>query len=332
MTDSAAAPMPAATPAPASTQTRTIKLNTFTFHGRTGALYGLWFKKILLSIVTLGIYSFWGKTNLRRYIVGNMELDGDRFEYLGTGKELFLGMLKILPFYLVFLGAYIAVMHFAGEQYGSLVFLPLLPVLPMAMYSAFRYRINRLSWRGIRFRMTGSAIAYGGLYMKGFFLNLITLGFMSPSVDLGRWEYQARHMQYGSRNFSFKGNPKNLRRSNIITLLLFIPTLGFSRIWYAAAVQKEKMRGLALGPIRFRSTMTGGNALGFTLANMLILVVTLGFGLPVILKRNAEFFARYLAVGGELAALSVDQAPKAGATDAEGLQNIFDIDIGVIGA
>ena len=319
------------TPIPASPK-QPIKANKFIFHGRNGPLYGLWFKKLLLSIVTLGIYSFWGKTNIRRYIVGAMELDGDRFEYLGTGKELFFGMLKILPFYLLYIGIYAGVRLKFGEEIAGIVFLPVILIIPAAMYSAFRYRFNRVSWRGIRTRMTGSAVSYSFLWFKGFFIKLFTLGFMSPSVDLERWEYQARHMAYGSRSFAFKGNPANMRKSNITTLLLAIPTLGFSRIWYQAALQREMMRGLSLGAIRFRSTMTGGNAVGFVFMNLLILIITLGFGIPIVMRRNAEFFARYLAVGGDLGQLQVDQAPKSAAQDAEGLQGIFDIDVGMIGA
>jgi len=339
MTDPQAAPSGAGVSVPASSNTNnsgpqkpSIKANKFTYHGQLGSLYGLWFKKLLLSIVTLGIYSFWGKTALRRYLVGAVELDGDRFEYLGTGKELFLGMLKIFPIYLVLVGIVAVAQAKFGEQAANFALLPILPVIPAAVYSAFRYRVSRLSWRGIRLRMGGSAWGYALLYAKGFFIKLFTLGFMSPSVDLARWEYQARNMQFGDLAFAFKGDASRLSKTNLTTLLLAIPTLGFSRTWYAAALRQEQMRGLSLGPIRFRSTAKGGDFIKLALGNLFIIILTLGFGAPVVLQRNVRFFGEFLAVGGDLSQLTVTQAPKGRAGDAEGLQNMFDIDVGMIGA
>jgi uncharacterized membrane protein YjgN (DUF898 family) len=50
----------------------------------------------LLSLITLGIYRFWGKTKIRKYLWSSAEIDGDRFEYIGTGREKFLGFLVAL--------------------------------------------------------------------------------------------------------------------------------------------------------------------------------------------------------------------------------------------
>lgn len=332
MTDIPAAADGAQNTIVAPPQKPAIKVNKFTYHGQLGSLYGLWLKKFFLSIITLGIYSFWGKTNIRRYIVGAVELDGDRFEYLGTGKELFIGILKIFPFYILLVIAVVALQKMYGEDAGNVALLPVFLVIPAAVYSAFRYRFNRLSWRGIRTRMAGSAISYTGLYFKGFFMKLFTLGFLSPSVDLERWDYQVKHMQFGDIPFSFKGDPSRLTKSNLTTLLLAIPTLGLSRTWYAATLQQEKMRGLALGPVRFRSTAKGGDFIGLAFGNLGIIIITVGLGMPIILQRNVRFFTKFLAIGGDLSQLTVSQAPKAGPGDAEGLQNLFDIDLGVIGA
>src|SRR5689334_24469331 len=61
-----------------------------TYDGRVGELFVLWIKVLLLGIVTLGIYSrFWGKTRFRRYFWNHTSLLDERFEYDGTGGELF---------------------------------------------------------------------------------------------------------------------------------------------------------------------------------------------------------------------------------------------------
>lgn len=70
--------------------------NGFVYDGRLGELYVLFIKNLLLTIITLGIYRFWAKTRVRRYLWSHTSLFGDRFEYTGTGKELFLGFLIAL--------------------------------------------------------------------------------------------------------------------------------------------------------------------------------------------------------------------------------------------
>src|SRR5688572_31125634 len=67
---------------------------TFRYHGTGGALFGLAFVNGLLTIVTLGIYSFWAKNKVREFHYSHTEMDGDRFAYHGTGGELFAGAVK----------------------------------------------------------------------------------------------------------------------------------------------------------------------------------------------------------------------------------------------
>jgi uncharacterized membrane protein YjgN (DUF898 family) len=114
----------------------------------------------LLSILTMGIYYFWGKVKVRHYLYGQSEFNGDRFAYHGTGRELLWGFLR-------------AVVVFGGL---SLLFkpVPLLPggmavkigallaayvllfvLIPFAVEATRRYRLSRSSWRGIRFSFRG---------------------------------------------------------------------------------------------------------------------------------------------------------------------------------
>ena len=323
-------------PADGAAMQKALKVNRIFYRGQTGALYGIWLTQMFLTILTLGIYHFWAKTNLRRYLFGAMELDGDRFEYLGTGKELFLGMLKIMPFYVLIVAMLGGVQYKYGEHGVVIAELFLLPLvfflIPVAAYSGFRYRVNRTSWRGVRGVMRGSAFAFGGKFILGSLISFATLGIMIPSVDLKRWEYQVKYMNFGNVPFRFQGESGRLNGVNIVTLLLFPFTMGISRLWYNAALQREKMRGLSLGNLRFRLTATAGNYFGLALGNMFILLLTLYIGMPFVLQRNMRFFERHLAVGGEIQELTALQAAMGKAGDAEGLLDVLDVDMGVIGA
>ncbi|MDP6709654.1 MAG: DUF898 family protein, partial [Alphaproteobacteria bacterium] len=64
--------------------------------GRVGELLPIVLINALLNIVTLTIYRFWAKSRVRRYLWSGMRMTSDRFEYTGSGMELFLGFLIVL--------------------------------------------------------------------------------------------------------------------------------------------------------------------------------------------------------------------------------------------
>src|SRR5262245_27555571 len=65
------------------------------FAWRSGLL-GLLTKNAALSVITLGFYRFWARTQLRWFFWSSISVDGDRLEYTGEGIELFIGFLIAL--------------------------------------------------------------------------------------------------------------------------------------------------------------------------------------------------------------------------------------------
>ena len=59
------------------------------FHGTGGGLFKIMLINWVLTFFTIGIYYFWGKTKVRRYLWEQSSFAGDRFHYHGTGGELF---------------------------------------------------------------------------------------------------------------------------------------------------------------------------------------------------------------------------------------------------
>lgn len=73
-------------------QTDTVQ-HELIYDGKANELYKIYLLSLFFSILTLGIYHFWGKTRKRRYITSSFQLDKDRFEYTGYGGELLLGLI-----------------------------------------------------------------------------------------------------------------------------------------------------------------------------------------------------------------------------------------------
>lgn len=196
----------------------TVKANRIGYKGQTGSVYKIWLLNIFLTVITLGIYSFWGKTRLRRYITGCFNLGGDHFEYTGTGKELFVGFLKVLPVVIaLYAGAF-----FLPPQMVVILYLPILYLIPVAIFMAMRYRLNRLTWRGIRARLTGSPFRFGGFALWRMFLNIVSFGILIPASDIATYGYIANRAGVGNVRATFDGKAAALIRTHIITLVLSV--------------------------------------------------------------------------------------------------------------
>jgi uncharacterized membrane protein YjgN (DUF898 family) len=191
-------------PAPGSTRDRVL------YTGEIWPLYKIFLVKLLLAIPTLGFYNFWAAAKERRYHLANLSLDGDPFEWTGTGGELALGFLKAAGF-LLLLALPGMVLTFLGSEFGA-VLAQLLPTLaifllgPAAVFWGLRYRCSRTRWRGIRGAMVGSGLLYA-LRSHGWSLLMpFTLFQAVPfrSIDLAR--YRITRMRFGTAPFEFAGS------------------------------------------------------------------------------------------------------------------------------
>ena len=178
-----------------------------------------------LTVVTLGIYRFWARTRLRRYIWSSVMPGGDSFEYTGTGLEKFLGFLIALVFLAVYLCLLQVVLSFVGfKLWGAISSEPNLPkdmlmqmvatyatglaVMPLiffAQYRARRYMLSRTRWRGLRFAMDAAALGYVWRALLYYGMSLVTLGALMPLATFRLEKYMTDRMWYGDAGFEQEG-------------------------------------------------------------------------------------------------------------------------------
>jgi uncharacterized membrane protein YjgN (DUF898 family) len=261
------------------------------YHGKAGKLMRLHIANLFLNIVTLGIYSFWGKTRIRKYMTSHMVLGKDRLEYTGTGKELMFGMLKAI----FILGPLFALVAF-GAALPLVQFLAIPVMFGMiytAVYLALRYRLSRTRWRSIRFSLGGSAWRYLKISSIRAFMNAITFGFAIPKSDLMKWAYIADNMKFGDMPFTFtfqagsgklyddESGLKHLKKVNLVTGLIAISAvaaaimpmliLGIKAGMAASAAEKA-----GLPPPTFDTMVTGAEQLKYTI------LIYVGMGVAII--------------------------------------------------
>jgi uncharacterized membrane protein YjgN (DUF898 family) len=203
---------PAAIGPAASAPTETQLL----YDGRTGELFVLWLKVLLLGIVTLGIYSrFWGKTRIRRYFWSHTSLLGERFEYDGTGGELFRRfLLALVLFPLIFGWSFLLEQLGAPKAWVGIVtvvqFALLFFIVVLSQYGSRRYQVSRTLWHGIRGGVEGSAAAYAFRAIGYGLLLPLTLGLAMPWRYVGLWRYKTNNTGFGDVDFHFEGRGAKL--------------------------------------------------------------------------------------------------------------------------
>jgi uncharacterized membrane protein YjgN (DUF898 family) len=59
----------------------------FEFHGNGSEYFRIWIVNVLLSILTLGVYSAWAKVRNKQYFYGNTWINDAGFEYLAKPAQ-----------------------------------------------------------------------------------------------------------------------------------------------------------------------------------------------------------------------------------------------------
>ncbi|HEX9246007.1 MAG TPA: YjgN family protein [bacterium] len=201
------------------------------FHGRAGTLFGFYVVNLFLTIITLGVYYFWARVKIRAYLLSQTEYDGDRFTWHGTGKELLVGFIKIAALFLILFGATLAIRfgwhHPAREPLLSLGgYIIWLFLIPAAMVGARRYRLSRVSWRGIRFSFRGRAREFIRIFIGGALLSVITAGLYYPFFQSDMRRYLVNHSFFGTVPFVYDGRGRDLFTRFLLTLVLAVGIIG----------------------------------------------------------------------------------------------------------
>ncbi len=302
----------------------------FWCHADSRELFRLFLINVLLNILTLGVYRFWGKTRQRRYLWSQASFDGERFVYTGQGQELFRGFL--------FAFAVMGGLLIASQKVSSF-FLAVDPeieplvrlaisylmyiLIGAGMYGARRYVLSRSQWRGIRFALSGSVASYAKMWISTQGLSVLTLGLYTPFMRHHLFSYALNHTWYGSAPLIYTGDGNVLFRYFLKPYLLFIPTLGLSWFWYRAAEYRYLAEHTHLQGVRFSTTISGGDLLRLTLGNWLLLIVTVGLAYPYTLLRKARAVSLHLQVIGEFDYARIRQNERYIPVNGEGLVGVF---------
>jgi len=192
-------------------QQQSLQSYKFSFLG-DGTSYALvFFKTLLLTIVTLFLYRPWAKTERRKYIIGHCTFNMERLNFHGNGMEIFKAYIVIAICFMLIMGLFAALPESLGNILSMALTLGLwLVLIPYATIALYRYLLSRTSWRGIRLGMKSVHWQYVGCWIKGIFLTPLTLGLYYPFWTNELFRISANAIKFGNIGFHYTGSGKDV--------------------------------------------------------------------------------------------------------------------------
>jgi len=353
----------AAAPAPDTMQYRPE------FSGRTGEYFGIWIVNVVLTILTLGIYSAWAKVRTERYFYANTRIDGSSFDYLADPIRILKGRLVAY--------AVVAALVLSSQALPVLYFVLILALwacTPLIVCLAVRFRARYSAWRGVRFGFDGSVGSAYGPFLGWVLLSAVSFGVLSPITKRKQHEWLAGQHRFGSTRFVYRGQDGDYFRPWLVAvglgavvvvatvigfgtviavlvasgagetldeaaqlamlapMLLFYLGL-FAVMTYLRTRQVNLLwNNTTLAGVRFVSTLRVRDVAWLYFSNLVAILCTLGLATPWAMIRLARYRAAHLRLESRtgLAAFGAAPGSERGATGAEMVDALdMGLDIGL---
>lgn len=308
----------------------------FSFTGNGLDLALVYLKNFFLIMLTFGFYFPWARTNIRRYLWSNTQLQGDRFSYTGTGKELFIGWVKLLAILFV-AGIFVNLTalflpHTLKPVPQFLILFVYLYLFALASYSGLKYRALRTLWRQIRFnvdRDKQSTREFLFLYFKGSVLSFLTLGIYTPIFTMNRMKFLLEKANYGGKHFKFSGQGKEYLGICLENLFLTVITLGIYLPWFIADTLKYKIENTSFGNARFKFKLSGKDLFIYSIVGYFGTLLTLGLASPWIIVAFRKLFSEATSLEGSFDFAGLQNKVQSESALGDEIAMDYDIDIGI---
>lgn len=120
------------------------------FKGSGLEYFKIWIVNLILSILTLGIYSAWATVRKKRYIYGNTLLDGSSFEYHASPITILKGRLIAIALFVVY------VVFSQISPLAAIIFIPILiAATPWIIWRSIKFNAKISSFRNVYFGFEG---------------------------------------------------------------------------------------------------------------------------------------------------------------------------------
>jgi uncharacterized membrane protein YjgN (DUF898 family) len=334
----------------------------FQFTGRTGDYFRIWIVSLCLSILTLGVYSAWGKVRKKRYLYAHTRIAGSAFEFRARP----LAILKGRAIAVLLLGGLAATGRFLPEVQWTFIAL-LLVLAPWIVVGANRFNAQNSAYRNIRFGFTGRIGEAAKVFLGLGALSVVSVGLVYPYYRLRRARFVVGRHRFGATEFatvlsggdfyaayilaglivlgatitaivigilaafigSALGTGRQPSHAAAVVPMLFVYAgylLAFA--YLRARVGNLTLNGARIGPLQLSSSLRARDLVWLYFSNIVAIIASVGLATPWATLRLARYRAERLALLAHepFEALAASPADRASATGSE-ISDLFDVDV-----
>ncbi|KZN45019.1 YjgN family protein [Pseudoalteromonas luteoviolacea] len=332
----------------------TPSLVRFTGNGKD--FFGIWIVNLMLSIVTLGVYSAWATVRTKQYFFSNTHIDNHRFEYLATPMQILKGRIIasiLLVIYLFFTHYFPLV--------GAILALMVTLLAPWLINQSFRFNMRMTRFRNVRFNFKGS---YGGAFKIFLLMPLLcvfTMYLLLPWTLKKMDEYLLTNIQFGDKPFSAKLSTSKYLSALLITLLssfvaipfialglyvagtsfedsskvlitlipVYIVCMYLLKAIYQAIIRNHVFNNAEIKEVAlFHSDLSAARFAFVEVTNILAIILTAGLAYPWAKVRKTKVLADATAVTMMPAAENIiDTMDNTESSLGDEASNLFDVDV-----
>ncbi|WP_221797628.1 YjgN family protein [Oceanobacter mangrovi] len=302
------------------------KTHQVEFTGKNGEYFRLWLVNLLLTLVTLGIYSAWAKVRNHQYMYGHTSVDTHRFVYLAKPLQILKG--RLIGVAVIVAASLLAQLHAAIQIAVTIAFLVSIPWL---LLQAIRFGLRMTAYRNVRFDFTGNYLGVLWHMIILPFVCAIPMGLGLPWALKQLDQYIHENLKWGDQTCTVKlqageyyltalvcfglaviigilaslaagvGVAITLTGAGMAGLFIgyvlayaVVIILGqFVAGFWSARIRNHIMANMAAGNVATFESTARPLALGtLMLTNILLMLVTLGLAFPVTRVRMARYLAQ----------------------------------------
>lgn len=174
------------------------------FTGKAGEYFGIWIVNLLLSIITLGIYSAWAKVRRKKYFYNNTLVDGVGFDYHANPIAILKGRIIAVVLFILY-----SMLSGFSPILGGLLAFALFLAAPWIIVRGMIFNARNSSHRGLRFDFDGSYSRAIRIFIGYPLLMFITLGLALPFVAQRTNQFVFNHHKFGLSHFQMNALVKD---------------------------------------------------------------------------------------------------------------------------
>lgn len=324
-----------------------IRQLPFSFAGRGGEYFKIWIVNIVLTILTLGIYSAWAKVRNKQYFYGNSRLDGASFEYTAKPMTILKGRLIAFALFALY-----SLLNTFAPLVGMVLGLLFALVFPWLAVRSLAFNAYNSAYRNVRFGFNAPMGKAFMVFLLWPILGMLSLGLLMPLVLYKQHRFMIEHSRYGSSEFSFTADAGSYYR--VILTVIGLAVVGMLVVGLMGSVSPA-LPMIAMLPLyliliayatvqitnlRYNATSLDMHGLAaryelksfawLMAGNLLGMALSAGLFYPWAKVRLARYKAEHIdfVAHGDLESFSAGEARRVSAIGQE-VGDVFDMDIGL---